>query len=133
MKSIGVRAMVLGITAIALFWHGDAKLAEAAGADTVRISIYQPRGLGCAAILIGEQNGYFEEEGIKFDPFYVKSGPQVVQHMAAGELDIGCGAITVWMIGKTKGVDVKVVISTAKGNAPLVVQRARGWTSARRS
>lgn len=92
--------------------------------DVVRVSIYQPRGLPCGPLIVGEANGYFEQERIKFKPIFVQNGPQVVQHMAAGEMDIGCAAITVWMIGKSKGVDLTVVQSTAKGNAPLVVKPA---------
>jgi ABC-type nitrate/sulfonate/bicarbonate transport system substrate-binding protein len=42
--------------------------------------------------------------------------------MAAGDLDVGCGGITVWLIAKSKGVDIKAIFSTAKGNAALLAR-----------
>ncbi len=113
-------ARLVALTALALVL-GPAP-AAAQEADVIRLSVYQPAALPCGPQMIAEAKGYFEEERIKFKPIFVQNGPQVVQHMAAGEMDIGCAAITVWMIGKSKGVDLVVLQSTAKGNAPLVVK-----------
>lgn len=91
-------------------------------ADEIRFSVYQPAGLGCAQFEIGQEKGYFAQEGIKFKPVYVQNGPQVAQLMAAGDLDVGCGGITVWLIAKSKGVDINAIFSTAKGNAALLAR-----------
>lgn len=112
----------LAFALIALAFALGKTPAAAQEADVIRLSVYQPAGLPCGPQIIAEAKGYFEEERIKFKPIFVQNGPQVVQHMAAGEIDIGCAAITVWMIGKSKNVDIVVLQSTAKGNAPLVAK-----------
>jgi NitT/TauT family transport system substrate-binding protein len=119
-STLSVARLVFALTALALVL-GPAP-AAAQEADVIRLSVYQPAALPCGPQIIADAKGYFEEERIKFKPIFVQNGPQVVQQMAAGEMDIGCAAITVWMIGKSKGVDLVVLQSTAKGNAPLVVK-----------
>ncbi len=94
--------------------------ASAKAADEIRFSVYQPAGLGCAQYELAQEKGYFEQEGIKFKPVYVQNGPQVAQLLAAGDLDMGCGGITVWLIARSKGVDIRAIFSTAKGNAALL-------------
>jgi NitT/TauT family transport system substrate-binding protein len=91
-------------------------------ADEIRFSVYQPAGLGCPQFELAQEKGYFAQEGIKFKPVYVQNGPQVAQLMAAGDLDVGCGGITVWLIAKSKGVGLAAIFSTAKGNAALLAR-----------
>ncbi len=118
-RSLARLASVLVVLALLVVGGSPAAAQEA---DVIRLSVYQPAGLPCGPQIVAEAKGYFEEERLKFKPIFVQNGPQVVQLMAAGEIDIGCAAITVWMIGRAKGVDMVVVQSTAKGNAPLVVK-----------
>ena len=123
LRTVGI-TFSIAVTLVLVLGLAVQTWAQAREADLIRVSVYQPQGLPCGPMIVGEAKGYFEEERIKFRPTFVQSGPQVIQHMAAGEMDIGCAAITVWMIGKSKGVDVVVLMSTAKGNAPVVVKPA---------
>jgi NitT/TauT family transport system substrate-binding protein len=112
------RIVILALLGLALL----ATTAAAAEPDVVRVSVYKPAALPCGPYDVAEARGYFEQENLRFKPVYVQNGPQVAQHMAAGDLDLGCAAITVWLIGKSKNVDVSLLLSTAKGNAPVVVK-----------
>lgn len=49
---------------------------------------YMPNMGGAAPVVIGEEKGFFKEEGIKLNPVKFLSGPPEFQAMASGEIDI---------------------------------------------
>lgn len=56
-------------------------------ADTINFA-YMPNMGGAAPIAIGEEKGFFKEEGIKLNAVKFLSGPPEFQAMASGDIDI---------------------------------------------
>ena len=93
------------------------------GPTTIRYSLYSPPAMPTGIDLVAMEKGYFAQEGIKIEPITVQNGPQVIQLLESGELQAGSAAIVPFVIGASRGVDYKIVLSSAKGNAPLVVDK----------
>ena len=91
---------------------------------TIRYSLYSPPAMPTVIDLVAMEKGYFAQEGIKIEPVTVQNGPQVIQLLESGDLQAGSAAIVPFVIGASRGVDYKLVISSAKGNAPLVVDKS---------
>lgn len=96
---------------------------EAQSPVTIRYSLYSPPAMPTIIDLVAVEKGYFAQEGIKLDMVTVQNGPQVIQLMEAGELQAGSAAIVPFLIGAARGVDYRLVISSAKGNAPLIADK----------
>jgi NitT/TauT family transport system substrate-binding protein len=109
-------ALGLGLAALAVPSTGQAPV-------TIRYSLYSPPAMPTVIDLVAMERGYFAQEGIKIEPVTVQNGPQVIQLLESGDLQAGSAAIVPFVIGASRGVDYKLVISSAKGNAPLVVDR----------
>jgi NitT/TauT family transport system substrate-binding protein len=122
-----VRARIVSVvSAIALGMSLAAGVgpAVAQAPTTIRYSLYSPPAMPTAIDLVAMEKGYFAQEGIKIEPVTVQNGPQVIQLLESGELQAGSAAIVPFVIGGSRGVDYKLVISSAKGNAPLVVDKS---------
>ncbi len=72
---------------------------------------------------IALQKGFFAEEGLDVKRFVYPNGPAVMQHMASGEIDAGMAATFVLLMAKAQGVDLSIVMSLTKDNAPLAVRK----------
>lgn len=112
-----VIALGMGLTALMIS-------ASAQAPTTIRYSLYSPPAMPTAIDLVAIEKGYFAQEGIKIEPVTVQNGPQVIQLLESGEIQAGSAAIVPFTIGASRGVDYKLVISSAKGNAPLVVDKS---------
>jgi NitT/TauT family transport system substrate-binding protein len=90
----------------------------------IRYSLYSPPAMPTVIDLVAMEKGYFAQEGIKIEPVTVQNGPQVIQLLESGEVQAGSAAIVPFAIGASRGVDYKIVISSAKGNAPLIADKS---------
>jgi NitT/TauT family transport system substrate-binding protein len=97
--------------------------ARAQTPTVIRYSLYSPPAMPTAIDLVAMEKGYFAQEGLKIEPVTVQNGPQVIQLLESGEIQAGSAAIVPFAIGASRGVDYKLVISSAKGNAPLVADK----------
>src|SRR5437867_9317996 len=93
------------------------------GKTTVRLGdSVAAAGVYIARVLAMEK-GCCAEEGLDVKRSVYANGPAVTQHMASGELDIGMAATFVLVTAKAQGVDLTLVMSLDKDNAPLDVRK----------
>ena len=75
------------------------------------------------AAALGWEKDFFAQEGLDVKRSVYPNGPSVTQHMASGELDAGMAATFVLLVAKAQGVDLTILLSLAKDNAPLAVHK----------
>ena len=85
--------------------------APAAAQTTARVGIIPI--LGVAPILVVDKEGWAKEAGLdlKFTTF--ESGPLMIQALASGTLDIYVAGVSPLGVARSKGIDIRVVTSTA--------------------
>lgn len=83
----------------------------AAAQTTARVGIIPV--LGVAPILVVDKEGWAKEAGLdlKFTTF--ESGPLMIQALASGTLDIYVAGVAPLGVARSKGIDIRVVTSTA--------------------
>lgn len=99
-------------------WHVAAQ-----AKSTVRLGDILAADLVYVAPALAAEKGFFTEEGLDVKRSVYPNGPAVSQHMASGELDAGMAATFVLLTAKAQGVDLKLVMSLTKDNAPLAVRK----------
>ena len=88
-------------------------LARPATAETVPVRIGYIPVLGTAQVFVAEREGWLKEAGldVRFIPF--DSGPNMIQALASGKLEIYVAGVAPLAVARSKGIDVKVVAATA--------------------
>ena len=97
---------------LALFLFGLA-LALPAAAQTIPVRIGFIPVLGTAQIFVADHEGWLKDAGLepRFIPF--ESGPNMIQALASGKLEIYVAGVAPLAVARSKGIDVKVVAATA--------------------
>jgi len=85
--------------------------ASAAKADTTVRLGYIPV-MGVAQVFVADGEGWFKEKGldVKFAGF--ESGPNMIQALASGTLDVYVAGLAPLLVARAKGQDVRVVAAT---------------------
>ena len=85
--------------------------APAVAQTTARVGVIPV--LGVAPILVVDKEGWAKEAGLdlKFTTF--ESGPLMIQALASGTIDIYVAGVAPLGVARSKGIDVRVVTSTA--------------------
>lgn len=84
--------------------------APAAQAQDQTVTVQLVRSIGQAPYYIAVQKGYFAQEGIKLQSGDVRSALDTVAPMAAGQLDVGIGALTAGFFNAAhRGFDLRIV------------------------
>jgi len=100
---------------------GASAAARAQGqAQAVPVRIGAIPVLGAAPLFVAEREGWLSAGGLKPVVALYDSGPNAVQAAASGTLDVYVAGITPVAIGRTRGVDLRVVAATAVGENVLV-------------
>ncbi len=88
-------------------------VASAANAQTTTARVGIIPVLGVAPILVVDREGWAKDAGfdLKFTTF--ESGPLMIQALASGTLDIYVAGVAPLGVARSKGIDVRVVASTA--------------------
>ncbi len=124
----GVITMIISVTAIATLTNGFPE----ANNDKLRVAFFP--SIGHAVPIVGLENEIFQErigEQIKIDTKIFDSGPQVIESIFAGSIDIayvGPGPIINGFL-KSDGMDVKILSGAASGGASFIVQPNSGLDS----
>ncbi|MCW6507330.1 ABC transporter substrate-binding protein [Lichenifustis flavocetrariae] len=84
-----------------------------ATAETVPVRIGYIPVLGTAQVFVANREGWLKDAGldVRFIPF--DSGPNMIQGLASGKLEIYVAGVAPLAVARSKGVDVKVVAATA--------------------
>ena len=100
--------------------------------DKLRVAFFP--SIGHAVPIVGLENGIFQgeiDEQIKIETKIFDSGPQVIESIFAGSIDIayvGPGPIINGFL-KSDGMDIKILSGAASGGASFIVQTNSGLDS----
>ena len=111
------RRMVSGLTALALPFIGKAKAQSPLRVGFIPI-------LGAAPLHLAEREGWAREQGLAFNFIQFESGPNMIQALASGTLDVYLAGVGPLVVARAKGVAVKVVLSTAVEEMTVVAGAA---------
>lgn len=84
---------------------------SASAQQQVRVGIIPV--LGTAPILIVDKEGWAKEAGLDLKITTFESGPLMIQALASGTLDVYVAGVAPLGVARSKGIDVKVLASTA--------------------
>ncbi|GAA3549863.1 ABC transporter substrate-binding protein [Nonomuraea rosea] len=90
---------------------------SSAGATTVKVSVIPI--IDVAPIYLGDQQGFFAEEGLKLELVSAQGGAAIVPAVVSGQVEFGFSNFTSLIIAKSKGLPLKVV---APGAASTGIQ-----------
>ena len=69
--------------------------------------------IGAAPIFVARGEGWLKEAGLEPGFTVFESGPNMIQALASGTIDIYVAGIAPLAVARTKGIDVRVVAATA--------------------
>ena len=69
--------------------------------------------LGVAPIFVVDKEGWAKEAGFDFKFTTFESGPNMIQALASGTLDVYVAGVAPLGVARSKGIDIRVVTSTA--------------------
>jgi NitT/TauT family transport system substrate-binding protein len=124
----GVIIMIISITVIVTLTNDYSDTNN----EKLRVAFFP--SIGHAVPIVGLENEFFQErigEQIKIDTKIFDSGPQVIESIFAGSIDIayvGPGP-TINGFLKSGGMDVKILSGAASGGASFIVQPNSGLDS----
>jgi NitT/TauT family transport system substrate-binding protein len=110
---------IVALALLSAFVAGSAVTPVAAqNLTTVRFGDQTGSEVDYAAVWVAELNGYYKDEGIKLDRKTYANGPSALLDL--NNLDAVTAAIVPYMQFAARGGEVTMVMSTTKGNAPIV-------------
>ncbi|WP_298952384.1 ABC transporter substrate-binding protein [uncultured Methylobacterium sp.] len=69
--------------------------------------------LAAAPVFVAEREGWLKEAGIALQVTTFESGPNMIQALASGTLDVYVAGVAPLGVARSRGIDVKVVAATA--------------------
>jgi len=102
-----LRAIRLAAVAAAVLAAGSA---QAQQNTTVRIG-YIPV-MGAAQVFVAQGEGWFKEEGLNVQFTKFESGPNLIQAVASGTIDVYNAGFAPLLVARSKGQDVRVIAAT---------------------
>jgi len=115
-STIGSAAAML--FALAALTMSAVRPAGAQDLTTVRFGDQTGSEVDYAAVWVADLNGYYKDEGIQLERKTYANGPAALLDL--NNLDAVTAAIVPYMLFAARGGDVTMVMSTTKGNAPIV-------------
>ena len=121
-----------GITAAIAIIIGLSSGQEQSNQDKIRVAFFP--SIGHAVPIVGIENGIFENgigQEIKIETKLFDSGPQVIESIFAGSIDVayvGPGPVINGFL-KSNGNDVKILAGAASGGASFIAQPDSGLDS----
>ena len=103
---MSLRSIVLGVAA-GLF------SVTAVWAETVPVRVGVIPVIGASAIFVANGQGLLKDAGLAATFTTFESGPNMIQALASGTIDVYVAGIAPLAVARSKGIDVKVVASTA--------------------
>lgn len=108
--SAGVAGLAVGVLSLTACSSGSADAPEAGGSNELtQVKIGVLPNIDVAAIYLGDQQGFFEEEGIDLDLVQASSGAAVVPSVVSGDLDFGFSNVAALLTASQKGPPLSIV------------------------
>jgi NitT/TauT family transport system substrate-binding protein len=104
-RTILTAAPVLGAAAL-----GTAGRAQGRGVP-LRVGVIPI--LAAAPVFVAEKEGWLKEAGLTLSVTTFESGPNMIQALASGTLDVYVAGVAPLGVARSRGIDVKVVTATA--------------------
>src|SRR5271170_1540470 len=106
--------LVLGILTLA----GGSRLALAD--DTLKVAVPQKGAWDAGIAELGERGGIFKKHGLDLDILYVTAGPESIQAMIAGSIDVAVASGVSAALGTyAKGAPIRIISSEMTGAPDL--------------
>jgi NitT/TauT family transport system substrate-binding protein len=91
--------------------------------------------MGAAQIFVADGEGWLKKDGITLKTAAFESGPNMIQALSSGTLDVYAGGLAPLFVARSKGVDVRVVAATvieemAVAASPSLAPYLEGKTAA---
>jgi NitT/TauT family transport system substrate-binding protein len=99
-------AMAAGVTACGT---DDASEADTGSGGMVTLRVGIVPIVTVAPLLLGDDQGFFEEEGIKIEVENATSSATIVPAIMSGDLDIGYGNITSTILARSQGLPISTI------------------------
>ncbi|WP_373288185.1 ABC transporter substrate-binding protein [Chelatococcus reniformis] len=88
-------------------------LAAPARAQTVPVRIGYIPIIGAAPVVVADKQGWLKDAGLAPAFTVFESGPNMIQALASGTIDVYVAGVAPLAVARSKGIDVKVVAATA--------------------
>ena len=90
--------------------------------------------LGAAPVIVLDKEGWAKAAGLDLQFTTFESGPNMIQALASGTLDVYVAGVAPLAVARAKGIDVRVVAATAVEEMVVVAgAQARRRISSRRA
>ena len=119
MNSIASKMCTAGL-AVALAAAAFAVHSQTKPLQVIRLADQPSAEVSYAVVWIADDQGYFEQEGIKIERKTFANGPAGLLEFANGNIDAAMAAIAPFMQFVAQGGDFRMVMSLTKGNSALV-------------
>jgi NitT/TauT family transport system substrate-binding protein len=97
----------------ALLVAGQAVTGSSALAQSAPVRVGYIPILGAAPIFVADKEGFAKAGGVEFRFTAFESGPNMIQALASGTLDVYVAGVAPLGVARSKGIDVRVVAATA--------------------
>ena len=109
---------VLSICALA----GAGAVRNAAAEDTLKVAVPQKGAWDAGIVELGQRGGIFKKHGLNLDILYTTAGPESIQAMIAGSIDVAVASGVSAAVGTfAKGAPIRIISSEMTANAPLII------------
>jgi len=104
------------LSVIAMIAAGDAARAE----DTLKVAIPQRGAWDAGVADLGQRGGIFKKHGLNLDILYVQAGPESIQALIGGSIDIATASGVSAAVGTfAKGAPIRIIGSEMIGGPDL--------------
>jgi NitT/TauT family transport system substrate-binding protein len=94
--------------------------ATAAEAEALKVRAGVIPVIGAAPLFVADREGWLREAGLDLSIATFESGPNIIQAAAGGGIDIYVAGVAPLALGRTKGIDLRVVTAAAIDENALV-------------
>lgn len=105
---------------VALTIIGAAALIAPANAQGVKARVGVIPVVGAAPLFVAEGEGWLKQAGVEATTTTFESGPNMIQALASGTIDVYVAGVAPLGVARARGVDVTVVATTATGENVFV-------------
>ncbi|NJL08730.1 MAG: ABC transporter substrate-binding protein, partial [Methylacidiphilales bacterium] len=77
--------------------------------------------IGASPLFVADKEGWIKASGLDLTVTTFQSGPNAIQALASGTIDLYVAGIAPLGVARSRGIDIKVVAATATGENVFVV------------